>query len=90
MEGFAIRCIGRVQGVFFRAGAKAKADELGIHGWVKNEPNGDVLIHAEGNEKALNELVKWCKRGPDFARVQNVDVSTIETKLFSDFQILYD
>ena len=33
---------GQVQGVWFRAGTKEKADELGLLGWVKNRPEGTV------------------------------------------------
>ena len=35
---------GKVQGVFFRASTKAVADQLGVRGIFKNEPNGDVFI----------------------------------------------
>ncbi len=44
MIAFRIKVTGRVQGVFFRASTKEKAEELGINGWVRNEPDGSVLI----------------------------------------------
>ena len=47
---------GRVQGVWFRAGTKEKADELGLLGWVKNRPEGTVEIHAEGEKPQLEKI----------------------------------
>ena len=40
---------GKVQGVFYKATTKAKADELGITGFVRNQPDKSVSIEAEGN-----------------------------------------
>jgi len=69
-----ILCQGKVQGVFFRASTKEVADKLGIKGFVTNEPNGDVLIEALGNEDQLNQLISWCHQGSEFARVDRVEV----------------
>ena len=41
---------GKVQGVFYRASTKAVADQLGVKGYIRNEPNGDVSIAAEGDD----------------------------------------
>ncbi len=40
---------GRVQGVGFRAFAQREAHALGIAGWVRNHPNGDVEVYAVGS-----------------------------------------
>lgn len=60
---------GKVQGVYFRASAQHTAIEIGIKGWVRNEPNGSVLIHAEGTEDQPRAFTKWCHRGPSAATV---------------------
>lgn len=65
---------GKVRGVFFRVYAKQKAEELGLTGWVKNSLNGQVEIVAEGEEKNLKDLVKWCYNGPSGAEVKKVEV----------------
>ena len=65
---------GKVQGVFFRAATKEKADELGVKGFVRNEPNGSVFIEAEAEETVLYKFVKWCNSGPPRAQVQHVEV----------------
>ena len=66
-----LHCIisGKVQGVFFRAEVSAKAKQLGVTGWVRNNTNGSVEVVAEGEEGALKELLKLCKEGPPGAQV---------------------
>lgn len=87
-KGIKIRVSGRVQGVFFRSNTKEKALELGLSGWVKNEPNGDVLILAEGPEQKIFELIEWAKEGPELSIVDNISHEWIEpTGEFSSFSI---
>jgi acylphosphatase len=45
-----------VQGVWYRAGTREKALQLGLCGWTKNCPDGTVEIHAEGEKKSLSSL----------------------------------
>ena len=63
---------GRVQGVWFRASTKEKANNLGVHGFVRNLLNGNVYIEAEGTEEQLQRFVNWCKKGPRLAHVNEV------------------
>jgi acylphosphatase len=63
---------GHVQGVFFRASMREQADQLGVTGWVRNEPDGSVRAHVEGSADAVDQLVQWCARGPSAARVEDV------------------
>lgn len=78
---------GVVQGVSFRYYTREMANELGICGFVTNLPNGQIYIECQGEADRLDEFVKWCKLGPDRARVDNIDIVTMEPKNFSDFQI---
>jgi acylphosphatase len=48
---------GRVQGVGFRWWTRARALELGLHGWAMNRPDGRVEVVAEGSEAALQNLL---------------------------------
>ncbi len=72
-KGVYIRVRGIVQGVFFRASTRDKALELGLKGTVRNMPDGSVEINAFGDPKALEELIKWCRKGPPAARVTSVE-----------------
>jgi acylphosphatase len=69
---------GLVQGVFFRAEAQREADRLGVAGWVRNEPDGSVAAHFEGEPDAVEAMVAWCEDGPRQARVERVDVREAE------------
>lgn len=48
-----VRYSGRVQGVGFRATARACARPHPVTGWVQNQPNGSVLLQAQGAAGAL-------------------------------------
>jgi acylphosphatase len=78
---------GKVQGVFFRAGAKEKALELNLQGWVKNTTDGNVEAMVTGEESALNAFVAWCHNGPSRAQVNAVEVTTVSTVPFQTFTI---
>ena len=79
---------GNVQGVFFRASTKAVADQLGIKGTVKNEPNVDVSIAAEGDAIALEMFLDWCHEGPEHAIVNLVESHEGELKNYRNFDIV--
>lgn len=64
---------GHVQGVFFRQSSRSVALELGLRGWVRNRNSGDVEMVAEGSSERIEALVEWCHRGPEAARVDNVE-----------------
>ena len=80
MKRIIIQVFGLVQGVFFRYDTRKIARNLGLTGIVKNLPNGSVYIEAEGQEDKLLELLKFCRKGPKSARVENV------TYTFEPFQ----
>ncbi|HSD90984.1 MAG TPA: acylphosphatase [Kofleriaceae bacterium] len=65
---------GRVQGVSYRAATASKARQLGLVGWVRNLPDGNVELEAEGPADQVNALVAWCRQGPPAARVTDVAV----------------
>ena len=64
-----------MQGVFYRASAKEKADELGVTGWVKNTVDGFVEAVASGSDNTVQQFVEWCKKGPSRARVDDVVIT---------------
>ena len=79
---------GMVQGVFFRANIKNVAQVLGLKGYAKNLPDGAVEVVAEGPKEKLDELVAFCKKGPERARVEKVDVHIGEASdEFEGFEI---
>ena len=63
---------GKVQGVWFRANTKNKADQLGIMGWVKNTSDGNVEAFFEGEKDLVDDMIEWCHHGPSQAQVRSV------------------
>lgn len=81
---------GRVQGVGFRQFTAARAKQLGVVGWVRNESDGSVSVVAEGEEDALRQLIEDLKRGPSLSRVRDVEtVRDAPAGEFTSFQIRY-
>ncbi len=78
---------GFVQGVFFRAETKRVANELGIKGWVGNNPDGSVEIHAEGIGDQLSKLEAWCRQGPPNAQVEAVTKTAAPNEQCTSFEI---
>lgn len=92
MQNEAIHIIvkGKVQGVFFRATTSEKAAQLGLKGWVRNLPDGNVEVIAEGEKENLNKLAEWCKIGTDRSVVDSVEIEKLPYEnRFTDFQIKY-
>lgn len=85
-----IRVSGKVQGVSFRESAKQMADDLGLTGFVRNEPNGSVYIEAEGEEASIEKFVAWCKEGPEHAKPDAVTSSRQPLSDFDGFKIERD
>jgi len=81
---------GRVQGVFFRAGAQTRAKKIGVYGFARNLPDARVEIIAEGEKENVEKLINWLKRGSLFAKVKGVEVIWEEHRgEFGGFEIKY-
>jgi acylphosphatase len=64
---------GRVQGVGFRYFVMRRAGNLGLHGWVRNRPDGSVEVTAEGDETSLARLRQVLECGPSSARIDDIE-----------------
>ena len=63
---------GRVQGVGFRFFARDAAAREGIHGFVRNLPDGTVELEAHGDHEAIMRFERVIRRGPAGARIDEV------------------
>ncbi|MFH1286150.1 MAG: acylphosphatase [Candidatus Magasanikbacteria bacterium] len=91
MKQLFLKIHGNVQGVFFRASVKKKADEFGACGWIKNMPDGTVEILAEGEGNSLTKFKKWCITGSSQAKVEKVEEQWEDVKrgYYEEFKIHY-
>ena len=73
------RCFvaGRVQGVFFRASARTRAEALRITGHARNLPDGRVEVLACGEPAAVEALCAWLRQGPPAAQVSAVAIEEL-------------
>lgn len=88
-EAAAIRAVvrGEVQDVGFRDATVARARELRVMGWVRNEDDGSVRVHGEGPERAVDELVAFLRDGPPPARVSGVEIDRVAVEGHGQFAI---
>jgi acylphosphatase len=87
MKRFSIHVTGKVQGVFFRASAKEKAEALSITGTAHNNADGSVSIEAEGEDEPLMRFVEWCKKGPPLSRVDRCEIEEGHVRHFKEFSV---
>lgn len=85
----AVRAVvrGRVQGVGFREATAAKAQQIGVFGWVRNAEDGSVAAHAEGPEAAVGQLIACLEEGPRGAAVETVAVEDVKVEGHEQFAI---
>jgi len=80
---------GRVQGVCFRMYTEEEAKRRGLTGWVRNLPTGQVEALFEGEKKAVEEMIAWCRQGPPTARVEKIDTDWEDFHgSFPDFRVV--
>ncbi|MCF6335498.1 MAG: acylphosphatase [Spirochaetales bacterium] len=89
-KSLTIKVYGRVQGVGFRFSAQRAAVSFGVAGWVRNEWDGTVLIHCEGEVSSVDQFVNWCRKGPSLAHVISLDITVLPYQgVHSGFKIDY-
>lgn len=80
---------GKVQGVFFRSFLKEHADKLEILGLTQNTADNKVEAIFEGETRRVNKLLDLCKKGPKFAKVDDLKIIEEEYRgEFTDFTIV--
>jgi acylphosphatase len=78
---------GRVQGVGYRFFAERAARETGVHGWVRNLPDGSVEAVAEGDAEAVTRFLARLREGPHGARVDSLAEEDLAVEGFASFDI---
>ena len=90
MNCYEITVTGRVQGVGYRYFTIQRARDLGLTGWVKNQPDGSVLIIAQADEDVINTFIDYLKIGPARSRVSQISKVKLNTLGdFDNFSVKY-
>ena len=66
-----------MQGVFYRASTRQRAQELGCRGYARNLPDGRVEVLAVGEAAAVHALLEWLREGPPAAHVTDVKCADV-------------
>ena len=69
---------GRVQGVGYRAWVEDRARASRLEGWVRNRRDGSVEAVVQGPRDAVDAIIRWARRGPAAAEVEEVEVSDMD------------
>jgi acylphosphatase len=77
---------GRVQGVFYRDWTIRNARELGLAGWVRNEADGTVAAHLEGDAEAVEAMVARMHDGPPHAAPTRIERRAVEPEGLVTFE----
>lgn len=64
-----------MQGVFYRATAARRAQELGVRGHARNLPDGRVEVLACGDREAVEVFVSWLWIGSSASKVTSVEAN---------------
>jgi acylphosphatase len=78
---------GRVQGVFFRDSTRRLAQQHRVAGWAANRWDGTVEAVFEGEEDAVERLVRFAHDGPRGAEVERVEVAEEEPEGLRGFAV---
>jgi acylphosphatase len=74
---YEVNVSGRVQGVGFRWNTRNQARNLGVVGWVRNNPDRSVSAHVQGDEERVAEMLDFLRHGPVGSRVDNIRVNQV-------------
>ncbi|MEO1400279.1 MAG: acylphosphatase [Cyanobacteria bacterium J06635_1] len=80
MPRIKLTVFGTVQGVGFRYHTRLKALEIGLTGYVRNQPEGTVEIVANGDDNQLHQLIEWAHQGSPAAQVERIQLERLEIK----------
>lgn len=89
MKQLKITVTGRVQGVGFRQFTADAARSLGIHGQVRNMPDGSVECYARAEDDQMKKFIQKLKKGPALSRVDSVNPEPVQAHFEDTFEITF-
>jgi acylphosphatase len=77
---------GRVQGVFYRDTVRRAAQQRSVAGWAANRSDGTVEVWLEGEQDAVESMLRVLRSGPPRAEVERVEVDEAEPQGLESFE----
>lgn len=91
LSSIEVRIKGKVQGVFFRDFIKSFCDKHKIVGYVRNEKDKSLFIHAEHTKHILLKLIEQCNIGPQKSKISDIEINWMSpTGVYEDFKKITD
>jgi acylphosphatase len=87
-----IQCVvtGKVQGVAYRTYVQEAATALQLVGYTKNQPDGSVLVVAQGEPESLKSFIEHLHEGSLTSVVEGVAAEwRSASKTFHEFSVLH-
>ena len=78
---------GRVQGVYYRATTRERAQKQGVDGWVRNLYDGRVEAVFEGPEADVEAMVEFCHEGSERANVTDLEIEDEDPEGIDGFEV---
>lgn len=73
----------------FRFYSMQKAVEFGICGTVSyGETHHEIIIHAEGEETAMEKFLHWCSIGSPSCRIKRIETKPVGFLNYKTFDII--
>ena len=79
---------GIVQGVGFRANARAEAARHDLTGFARNLPDGGVELEVQGSEASVARMLAWLAEGPPWAEVESLEITDLEPRRSEGFRVI--
>jgi acylphosphatase len=77
---------GRVQGVFYRDTVRRAAQQRRVAGWAANRSDGTVEVWLEGEQDAVESMLRVPRSGPPRAEVARVEVDEMNPQALDGFE----
>lgn len=91
LKAYKLLLKGLVTGIGFRASVLYEAEKYsGLKGYVRNIFHGEVEIVIQGDQYSTQSMIEWLHHGPEWARVDKIDIAEIPVNQnLPKFKIVY-
>ncbi len=78
MESFRFIVYGKVQGVYFRKFVAQGLKQLGIQGYVRNQPDGSVEVVVRSHDGQIEAIESVLRSGSPLSKTERIEMERLE------------